>query len=44
METGDVQVPCGVLQDVQLLSLLVCINLVPVTEHCKLIKHRVCTA
>jgi hypothetical protein len=33
METDDVQIPCGVLQGVQLLSLLVCIGLVLVTEH-----------
>ena len=33
METGDVQIPCGLLQYVHLLSLLVCIGLVPVTEH-----------
>jgi len=44
METGDVQVTCGVLQGVQLVSLLVCIGLAPVTEHFKLIKHRVWTA
>jgi hypothetical protein len=35
METGDVQIPCGVLQGVLLLSLLICIGLVPVTEYFK---------
>ena len=35
METGGVQVTCGVLQGVQLLSLLLCFGLAPVTGHFK---------
>ena len=35
METGDVQIPCGVLQGVQLLLLLVCVALVPGKEKFK---------
>jgi hypothetical protein len=41
IETDDVQMPCGVLQGVPLLSLLVYIGLIPVIEHFKRIKYRI---